>query len=161
MMECEGTMLVVKDMAVSRQFYRDALECELVMEVDEYVVFKGFSLLSEELWFSFHQGERPILLYGGNVSQLCFEVIDLDAVLLKLQNRSDIVFEHGVKQFEWGQRSFRIYDPDRHLIEIGEDMREVTKRYLRSGMSVDETIAKVLYPRDFVERCARDAGIMR
>ena len=40
--------------------------------------------------------------------------------------------EHG-----WGQRTVRLYDPDGHLIEVGEDMGMVVRRFLASGMSME------------------------
>jgi hypothetical protein len=29
---------------------------------------------------------------------------------------------HPILQQAWGQRVFRFYDPDRHIVEIGEPM---------------------------------------
>ena len=45
----------------------------------------------------------------------------------------DGVVEHG-----WGQRVIRFYDPDGHIIEVGEDMRSVIHRFLASGMTMQE-----------------------
>ena len=39
----------------------------------------------------------------------------------------------------WGQRSIRFYDLDGHIIEVGENMKMVVKRFLDSGMSMEET----------------------
>ena len=41
--------------------------------------------------------------------------------------------EHG-----WGQRVVRFYDLDGHLVEVGEDMGMVVRRFLRSGMTMEE-----------------------
>ena len=32
----------------------------------------------------------------------------------------------------------RFYDLDRHLIEVGEDMKMVVKRFLNTGMTMEE-----------------------
>ena len=66
--------------------------------------------------------------------ELCFETKDFDEFLKKLNSRPDIrrlgdVVEHG-----WGQRVVRLYDPDGHLIEAGEDMEMVVRRFLASGI---------------------------
>ena len=45
----------------------------------------------------------------------------------------------GIKEAEWGQRSIRFYDLDGHIIEVGENMKMVVKRFLDSGMSMAET----------------------
>lgn len=43
------------------------------------------------------------------------------------------VFEHS-----WGQRVIRFYDPDGHIIEVGEDMKMVIRRFLNTGMTMEE-----------------------
>ena len=48
------------------------------------------------------------------------------------------VIEHS-----WGQRVIRFYDLDEHLIEVGEDMKMVVKRFLASGMTMEEVSAKM------------------
>ena len=75
--------------------------------------------------------------------ELCFETKDFDEFLKKLNSRPDIrrlgdVVEHG-----WGQRVVRLYDPDGHLIEAGEDMEMVVRRFLASGMTMEEVTARM------------------
>ena len=48
------------------------------------------------------------------------------------------VIEHS-----WGQRVIRFYDLDGHLIEVGEDMKMVVKRFLASSMTMEEVSAKM------------------
>ncbi len=31
-----------------------------------------------------------------------------------------VKFIHGIKKFHWGERLFRVYDPDGHIVEIGD-----------------------------------------
>lgn len=45
----------------------------------------------------------------------------------------------------------RIYDPDYHIIEIGESMAVIAKRYLNDGYSVEETAEIIQHPVEFVE----------
>ena len=42
-----------------------------------------------------------------------------------------------------GQRVIRFYDLDGHIIEVGEDMKIVIKRFLASGMTMEEVFAKM------------------
>lgn len=70
--------------------------------------------------------------------ELCFETEDLDHFLEQLRRypgaeRLGDVVEHG-----WGQRVVRFYDLDGHLVEVGEDMGMVVRRFLRSGMTMEE-----------------------
>jgi len=57
-------------------------------------------------------------------------------------------------EHDWGQRVIRIYDPDGHIIEVGESLDYVAKRYLKSGMSVEETALKTQLPQAQVELIA-------
>ena len=38
----------------------------------------------------------------------------------------------------WGQRVVRFYDPDGHIIEVGEEMKTVIERFLATGMTLEE-----------------------
>ena len=78
--------------------------------------------------------------------ELCFETEDLDHFLEQLRRypgaeRLGDVVEHG-----WGQRVVRFYVLDGHLVEVGEDMGMVVRRFLRSGMTMGDL--KKLLERD-------------
>ena len=47
----------------------------------------------------------------------------------------------------------RIYDPDHHIIEIGESMAVIARRYLANGYSVEETAKIIQHPVEFVKSC--------
>lgn len=47
----------------------------------------------------------------------------------------------------------RIYDPDKHIIEIGESMEVIARRYLSEGYSVEETSKIIQHPIEFVKQC--------
>ena len=44
----------------------------------------------------------------------------------------------GVVEHPWGQRVIRFYDLDGHLIEVGESMKLVTRRFQAAGMTPEE-----------------------
>ena len=56
-------------------------------------------------------------------------------------------------EHEWKQRVVRIYDPDHHIIEIGESMAVIARRYLANGYSVEETAKIIQQPVEFVKSC--------
>lgn len=56
----------------------------------------------------------------------------------KLKEYPDIECLGEVIEHSWGQRVIRFYDLDRHLIEVGEDMKMVVKRFLNTGMTMEE-----------------------
>ena len=47
----------------------------------------------------------------------------------------------------------RIYDPDRHIIEIGENLKAVCRRFLDSGMTPEQVAARMDVPMKFVKAC--------
>lgn len=53
----------------------------------------------------------------------------------------------------WGQRVIRFYDPDGHIVGLGESMRCVVVRFLRQGMSVEEAARASQFPIPFVLWC--------
>lgn len=65
----------------------------------------------------------------------------------------DIEYVHPVKEHSWGQRAVRIYDPDMHIIEIGENMVSVVKRFLDSGMSSEETAVRMDVSLEYIKEC--------
>ncbi len=58
------------------------------------------------------QGSRNLLLY--------FETKDLDGTFARIRDKVNLI--HPIKQQHWGQRVFRFFDPDGHIVEIGEPM---------------------------------------
>ena len=77
---------------------------------------------------------------------------DFDAFAEKLKPH-DIVYVHPVMEHRWGQRVVRFYDPDRHIIEVGENMKTVTRRFLDSGMTEGEVAVRMDVPLKFVQSC--------
>ena len=65
----------------------------------------------------------------------------------------DIEYVHPVKEHSWGQRAVRIYDPDMHIIEIGENMVSVVKKFLDSGMSAEETAVRMDVSLEYIKEC--------
>ena len=54
-------------------------------------------------------------------------------------------------EHEWGQRVIRIYDLDGHVIEIGESLEYVARRFLEEGMGLEETARKTQLPLSQIE----------
>jgi len=79
--------------------------------------------------------------------QLGFEVRDLDYWVTKIKATDGIEILHDVIEYSWGQRAFRFYDDDGHILEIDEDLEVVAKRLLMQGLSVEEVSEQFGYPR--------------
>ncbi|MDF2838969.1 MAG: glyoxalase, partial [Evtepia sp.] len=89
---------------------------------------------------------------GHNTAELYFEETDMDGFLQKLAAFEGIEYVHPPKEHSWGQRVVRFYDPDRHIIEVGEDMTMVTRRFLDSGMSLKQVAVRMDVPEDSVRQ---------
>ncbi|WP_421725830.1 VOC family protein [Bauldia sp.] len=114
----------VRDITVSKAFYRDILGLTVTVEHDNFVQFQGnFAIhdgtaLAQMVWEG-SGGEAPDT-YGLRNLLLYFEDDDIDARFDALKDQVELI--HGLERQAWGQRVFRFYDPDGHAIEIGEPM---------------------------------------
>ncbi|MEG1706328.1 MAG: glyoxalase, partial [Clostridia bacterium] len=72
----------------------------------------------------------------------------MDDFLQKLKSFSNILFVHNVKERSWGQRVVRFYDPDMHIIEVGENITSVIMRFISSGLTIEETALRMDIPID-------------
>lgn len=83
--------------------------------------------------------------YGRNIAFTCGLALqqDFDGFLNKLKEYPEIEYLGEVALHSWGQRVIRFYDLDGHLIEVGEDMKMVIRRFLASGMTMEEISVKM------------------
>lgn len=127
-------LFAVTNMEASKRFYQEVLQQTIAMDVGKNVTFSGGFALQKGFG---ELADPQSIIYGAENAELYFEVKDLDAVLEHLK-RYPIVSLHRPKEYSWGQRVLRLFDPDQNIIEIGESMEEVIKRFLRAGMTVEE-----------------------
>jgi len=120
-------------------FIEDILNQKVILDFGANITFEGdFSLQSKETWVEFtHKTENDILIKPDNF-ELYFEEEQFDEFVERLQS-FEIQYVHDVTEYPWGQRVIRFYDPDMHMIEVGESMASVIKRFIDQGLSVEET----------------------
>ncbi len=149
-MKFKLTLLAVKDVNVSKQFYKEIFNQEVVLDLGRNVTFSGgFAIQEDFAWLT----DLPVnsVIEKSNNMELYFEVDDFDGFIQKIKNYRNIEYVHQPKKYEWQQRVVRIYDPDHHIIEIGESMAVIARRYLAEGYSVEETSKIIQHPIEFVE----------
>lgn len=152
-MKLKNILFVVEDIERSKTFYRDLFGLVVIRDFGENVILtEGLVLQEKNLWEKFI--DKNINL-GGNDAELYFEENDIDGFLEKLK-KSEFPIEYINKcsEHDWGQRVVRIYDPDRHIIEIGESMDYVARRFLKSGMTVEQVANKTQLPVSQIELIA-------
>lgn len=118
-MRLKNILLVVNDMEKSIAFYKELFGLQVLKDFDGNVILtEGVVLQDRKIWESLIEKQTA---YGGNASELYFIENDLEGFQEKLEQSSfEIRYVHKLKTHSWGQKAIRIYDPDGHMIEIGE-----------------------------------------
>jgi catechol 2,3-dioxygenase-like lactoylglutathione lyase family enzyme len=144
-------LIVVDDIEASKKFYIEVLDQKITMDLGANVTFaESFAIQSKSTWTGFIDKPASEIRYQGNDAELYFEAPDFDASVERLKT-CGVKYVHPVKEYAWGQRVVRFYDPDMHIIEVGESMMNVCRRFKEQGMTVEEIVAKTMFPQEVVE----------
>lgn len=158
-MKFKNPMLVVSDLERAKRFYREVLGLRVILDFGTNITLTGgLALQEQESWQAMIQKDASALCYGGNDAEIYFEEDDFDRFTARLEKLPGIDYVHPVYEHPWGQRAVRFYDPDRHIIEVGENIKDVCKRFLDSGLSAEETAERMDVPVKFVHSCLRVKG---
>ena len=120
-----NTIVFVKDIQRSKAFYQDVIGLRVKEEFDTIVFFENHFVIhcvksilktvfkKGMLHRFFLQGKKNILLYleTNNLEEAYQNIVKVGCKII-----------HPIEEQAWGQRVFRFYDPDRHMVEIGEAM---------------------------------------
>lgn len=143
-----SALLAVGDIAASKRFYHDILGMNVISDFGANITLTGgISFQTLDTWKEFIGGKSVVL--RNNAAELYFEETDIDAFLERLKS-FDIEYVHDVKEHGWGQRVVRFYDPDGHIIEVGEAMETVVKRFRDSGMTDGQVAERMDVPLEYV-----------
>ena len=156
-MKYQGCLLAVKDISTSKHFYEKMLHQNAVMDIGEHVTFEGFSL--QQGYAELVGIEVDSVNEQSHNFQVYFEVEDLDKVYAEIKSISGLQWVHEIKEYPWGQRDIRVYDPDKHIVEIAEDMNTVIKRFFSQGMSPEEVATRTMFPLEVVKQFASSSDI--
>jgi catechol 2,3-dioxygenase-like lactoylglutathione lyase family enzyme len=120
-----NTIVFVKDLERSKAFYRDLLGQKILEDFGSITFFENQLVLHQassiiktvfgkrSLKAALRQGRRNVLIY--------FETKELESMFSRIKDAGVPVI-HGIEQQAWGQKVFRFFDPDRHIVEIGEPL---------------------------------------
>ena len=135
-------LISVADINAARNFYEDLFRLEVFQDYGRNIAFTcGLALQQDFDWLVNLPKEK--VLNKSNNAEIVFEEQDFDGFLNKLKEYPDIEYLGEVLEHSWGQRVIRFYDLDGHIIEVGEDMKMVIKRFLDSGMTMEEVSVKM------------------
>ena len=142
-MKMKNTMLVVKDMERSKKFYWEVMGLRTLVDLQIHAVLTGgLGLQTEASWQGFIEQETS---YKGNDAEIYFEEDDFEPFIEKL-TKMDIEYVHPPYTHEWDQRVVRFYDPDYHILEVGESMKIVCRRFLDAGLDEMQIAKKTSLP---------------
>ena len=135
-------LISVADINAARNLYEDLFRLEVFQDYGRNIAFTcGLALQQDFDWLVNLPKEK--VLNKSNNAEIVFEEQDFDGFLNKLKEYPDIEYLGEVLEHSWGQRVIRFYDLDGHIIEVGEDMKMVIKRFLASGMNMEEIAVKM------------------
>lgn len=115
----KNILIVVNDIELSKEFYQELFGLRVVTDFGENVILsEGLVLQEKKIW---EQVTGKSVTAGGNNVELYFEEYDLEAFAQKLNNsKFPIRYVNELMEPSLDHRVIRIYDPDEHIIEIGE-----------------------------------------
>ena len=144
-------LLAVRDVEICKRFYHDLFDQEVALGLGKNVTFSGGFAIQQD-FDEMADVPKSTILHQSNNMELYFEVDDFDVFIDKLHSFLDVELVHPPKQHEWHQRVVRLYDPDWHMVEVGESMRVVARRLLQEGNTEEQTAEMTQLPIEFVEQ---------
>ncbi len=119
-----NTIVFVKDIKVSRVFYESVIGLKIEQDYETIVFFENhFVIHDRNDIIQTIYGKKPLLKkeQGRKNLLIYFETDDIETAFQRIKkSKTEII--HQIKKQEWGQNVFRFYDPDKHIVEIGEAM---------------------------------------
>lgn len=147
----QSAVFLVEDINKSKYFYSEILGQKVVADFGRNVGFEGgLSIWEKEYALSvIFEDKAKQVSVGANNSEIYFEFSDIDAFFEQLKAQVRVI--HPVMEHPWGQRAFRVYDPDNHILEFAEPMSEVVLRLHREGLGINGIAEKSMMPPEFIK----------
>jgi Glyoxalase/Bleomycin resistance protein/Dioxygenase superfamily. len=155
----EGPAVLVADIDASRAFYADILAQEVLADHGPHVAFAGgFSIWQADHAITIiHPGTgTPPARLGHDNFELYFESHDLDGDFQRVAAQWEALI-HPIEEAPWGQRAFRLHDPDGHVVEVGEPLAVLVRRLMEQGLNATQISERTSIPVDAVAAMAGNA----
>lgn len=149
-----SAVLFVNNIEISKSFYSGLLGLTIETDLGKNVIYKGGLTIweiNENHIIPRKIGLKNTSERSSNRFEIYFETENIEVVFDNLKN-SGIRFLHELHEEPWGQYTFRFFDPDNHLIEIGEPMISFVIRMHRQGLSTEQISLKTSLPVEEVLR---------
>jgi catechol 2,3-dioxygenase-like lactoylglutathione lyase family enzyme len=148
----QASVFFVEDIQKSKHFYNTVLGQKIVHDFGANVTFEGGLSLWERHYALnvIFEGKGEQITVGANNSEIYFVCSGIEASYERL-TKEQVRVIHPVMEHPWGQRGFRVYDPDNHILEFGEPMSDTILRLHKQGLSDDEVAEKSMMPLEFIK----------
>lgn len=150
----KSAVLFVQDMPASRRFYEGVLGLKVELDLGVNVGYLGGVALWQRESAAEHIQGRPFVNtgpLGRDNFELYFEMDEIEAMAARFE-QAGVRWVHRLKEQAWGQRVVRVYDPDGHIVEVGETMPQVVRRLAREGVERADIVTRTGMPRAFVDQ---------
>jgi catechol 2,3-dioxygenase-like lactoylglutathione lyase family enzyme len=159
----KGPAAYVRNLDRSRAFYEDliGLKVERIMTHDGRAIAvaytAGLSIWAADHAFNVIFGSSPDTVPAAErpVWESAFEVDDVKAIYERAIGAGS-GFAHPLRELPWGQRTFRVYDPDRNLLDIGETHQAAVRRMVAGGMPREKVAEKICLPVETIDRMIQE-----
>jgi catechol 2,3-dioxygenase-like lactoylglutathione lyase family enzyme len=147
----QASVFFVENIQNAKHFYSEVLGQKIVYDFGANVTFEGGLSLWEKAYALnvIFEGKGKQIPVGANNSEIYFECSNIEAFYERLVKEQVRVI-HPVMEHPWGQRGFRVYDPDNHILEFGEPMSDTVLRLHKQGLSDAEVAKKSMMPPEFI-----------
>jgi catechol 2,3-dioxygenase-like lactoylglutathione lyase family enzyme len=135
-----STVLFVKDIEVSKKFYILFLNFSIEHDFGKNVIMNN-GLTLWEISPEHIINKQLKTANESNRFELYFETDNLEEISHKLKT-AGVKFLHPIKEESWGQRTVRFFDPDYHLVEIGEPMDVFINNMHKNGLTPAQISSK-------------------
>jgi catechol 2,3-dioxygenase-like lactoylglutathione lyase family enzyme len=142
----------VKDIGRAKRFYTETLEQEIEFDFGTNVILTcGITLWQIDPLHAISQATATGTTGNerSNRFEFYFETTDINAAFVRLK-AAEVQFLHPVHEEPWGQKTIRLYDPDGHLIEVGESMATFVNRLHKEGLTPEAVAARTGIPPETV-----------
>jgi catechol 2,3-dioxygenase-like lactoylglutathione lyase family enzyme len=152
-MKLSLTAVFTKDIEKSKNFYVNALGQTVDLDNGVHVSFRsGFSLWDENSASSVIFG-KECETRSGNGFELCFETEELEKAFAQADEYGAEIISPITEQ-PWGQRVFRVFDPDGHIVEVAEPLAMSVSNLIKGGMTAGQVSQKTTIPLEVVKAMA-------
>lgn len=148
-MKLQCTLIAVKDKHRSIEFYRKWFGLEVLVDLDWNVGLTG-GLSLQEHFDKLAGFPEESMVEKPHDMELVFETDEMDDLNARMLADPTVEWVHPMMECPWRQRVLRIYDPDHHIIEVGDSMATIFRRLAAEGNTVEQIVDMTQHPIEYV-----------